>query len=187
MIAKSKLYDLQQRIAVGDQLAYQKLFTMYYSKLRNFSNNLVGNKEYAEEIVNDVFINLWRRRIMITEIENLQLYLYHAAKNASLNHLNKSSRTKTVSIDEVVVEMDTFFNNPEEILITKQMSERLHTAVNDLPNRCRMILKLVKEDGLSYKETAQLLNISVSTVDNQLVLALKKLSAGLYYSFSRKK
>ena len=76
------------------------------------------------------------------------------------------------------------FSNPEELLVTKEMNHRIYKAIQDLPPRCRIIFKLVKEDGFSYKEAAQFLNLSVATIDNQLVLAIKKISKALFYSFS---
>jgi RNA polymerase sigma-70 factor (ECF subfamily) len=66
------------------------------------------------------------------------------------------------------------------------MNIRIHKAIQLLPPRCRMIFKLVKEDGLTYKEAAEVMHVTLGTIDNQLVLALKKLSAMLYYSYSVK-
>ena len=66
--------------------------------------------------------------------------------------------------------------NPESILITRELRSRIQDAIEQLPPRCKIIFKLIKEDGLSYKEVASIMEISVKTVDTQLYLALKKLA-----------
>jgi RNA polymerase sigma-70 factor (ECF subfamily) len=94
------------------------------------------------------------------------------------------NKNQVVSFEELDFEPLQPFSNPEEILVTKEMHQRLYKAIQSLPPRCKMIFKLVKEDGLSYKEAATVLNLTVGTIDNQLVLAIKKLSRALFYSFS---
>jgi RNA polymerase sigma-70 factor (family 1) len=185
MGASNSIIGLQAQVATGNQAAYAELFALFYNKLLGFANAIVKNNEDAGEVVNDVFIKLWRARATIEKIDNLQLYLYKATRNTCLNYLAKNSRHAVKSLDDIDLELKSPVQNPEEALITKEMNHRLYMAINSLPPRCKMIFKLIKEDGLSYKETASLLNLSVSTVDNQLVLALKKLSKELFYSFQK--
>jgi RNA polymerase sigma-70 factor (ECF subfamily) len=176
--------DLQLRISKNDQTAYKELFDSYYSKLFRLAFVITKSRELSEEIVSDVFIGIWRRREKIIEISNLRLYLYVSVKNTSLNYLARLTKKGVIYLEELEFEPLQPFSNPEELLITKEMNQRLYHAIQSLPPRCRMIFKLVKEDGLSYKEAATVLNLSVGTIDNQLVLAFKKLSKSLFYSFS---
>lgn len=176
--------ELQQRIFQNDQTAYKELFELFYNKLFRLAFIITKSRELSEEIVSDVFIGIWRRRENVLAINNLRLYLYVSVKNTSLNYLAQLTKTGFISLDELDFEPLQPFSNPEQMLVTKEMNQRLYKAIQSLPPRCRMIFKLVKEDGLSYKEAATVLNLSVGTIDNQLVLAIKKLSKALFYSFS---
>jgi RNA polymerase sigma-70 factor (ECF subfamily) len=141
------------------------------------------SKELTDEIVSDVFINIWRRRKNLEEIQNLKLYLYVSAKNITFNYLKKLHRENMTDLDMVEIEPEDPFADPGAAMITREMNLKLRSAINDLPPRCKLIFTLVKEDGLTYKQTAQLLNISESTVENQISIALKKISGAIKYSF----
>jgi len=174
---------LGERIANDDQLAYRELFIQFYNKLSRFVMGFTKSKELTDEIVSDVFINIWRRRKNMEEIKNLKLYLYISAKNITFNYLKKLHRENLADLDMVEIEPQDPFSDPGAAMITREMNLKLRSAINDLPPRCKLIFTLLKEDGLSYKQTAQLLNISESTVENQLSIALKKISGAIRYSF----
>jgi len=174
---------LGERIANDDQLAYRQFFIQFYNKLSRFVMGFTKSKELTDEIVSDVFINVWRRRKNIEEIKNLKLYLYVSAKNITFNYLKKLHRENLADLDSVEIEPEDPFADPGAVLITREMNLRLKAAINDLPPRCKLIFTLIKEDGLTYKQTAQLLNISESTVENQLSIALKKIGGAIRYSF----
>ena len=171
------------RIANDDQLAYRQLFILFYNKLSRFVMGFTKSKELTEEIVSDVFINIWRRRKNMEEIKNLKLYLYVSAKNITFNYLKKLHRENQTDLDSVEIEPEDPFADPGAALITREMNLKLKSAINNLPPRCKLIFTLIKEDGLTYKQTATLLDISVSTVENQLSIALKKISSAIRYTF----
>jgi RNA polymerase sigma-70 factor (ECF subfamily) len=182
----NKLEDLSQlgeRIANDDQLAYRQLFTQFYNKLSRFVMGFTKSKELTEEIVSDVFINVWRRRKNIEEIKNLKLYLYVSAKNITFNYLKKLQRENLTDLDSVELEPADPFADPSVAMITREMNMKLKAAIQELPPRCKLIFTLIKEDGLTHKQTAQLLNISESTVENQISIALKKISGTIRYTF----
>ena len=177
------LVNIGERIAKDDQLAYRQLFIHFYSKLFRFVMGFTKSKELTDEIVSDVFINIWRRRKNMEEIKNLKLYLYVSAKNITFNYLKKLHRENLTDLDMVEIEPEDPFADPGAVLITREMNQKLKAAVNDLPPRCKLIFTLIKEDGLTYKQTAQLLNISESTVENQISIALKKIGGAIHYTF----
>ena len=177
------LARLGERIANDDQLAYRQLFLQFYNNLFRFVMGFTKNKELAEEIVSDTFINIWRRRKNIGEIRNLKLYLYVSAKNITFNYLKKLQRENLTDLNAVEIELEDPFADPGAAMITREMNLKLKAAVNDLPPRCKLIFTLIKEDGLTYKQTAQLLNLSESTIENQVSIALKKISGAIRYSF----
>jgi RNA polymerase sigma-70 factor (ECF subfamily) len=122
---------------------------------------------------------LWQKRDTLDTISNINVYLYVAVKHASLNELRKKKIAGPLSLNELTVHHLHLVSNPESLFITHELQNRVRSAIEQLPPQCKLIFKLVKEDGLSYKEVAAILNISVKTVDTQLYLALKKLSKWL--------
>ena len=174
---------LGESLAKGDQFAYRQLFIQFYKKLSRFVMGFTKNKELTEEIVSDVFINIWRRRKNIEEVRNLKLYLYVSARNITFNYLKRLHRENLTDLDAVDVEPEDPFADPASAMITQEMNLKLKAAIKALPPRCRLIFTLVKEDGLTYKQTAHLLNISESTVDNQMGIAIKKISGAIQYTF----
>lgn len=172
---KDSFYYLKQLIAKGDEAAFRKVFDLFFTPLFEFARSLVKSKEAATEITDAVFIRLWNNRANITGIENLKVYLYKAVKNASLNHL---SRKAHLSMQEPFDDVDVHLKDvqsPEQLLITKELLGRIRDAVEQLPTRCKMVFKLVREDGLKYKEVADILNLSVKTIDAQMVIAINRI------------
>lgn len=179
--------DLQRQIAVyEDESAYKELFFLLFNSLTRFSTGIVQSKEVAEEVVSDVFISIWTDRAKLNTIDDLQLYIFVAVKNNSIHKLKQLNKRTTVSIDEIDVEMESVYQNPEERILSTESLSRIESAMNSLPQRARLILKLAKEDKMRYKDIAALLNISVKTVDNQLAIALKKLTTALGAPFRKK-
>ena len=175
MTAESLKY-LQSRIARSDdQTAYKELFTSLYSPLLHFAKSIVKTKEAAEEIVSDVFIRIWEKRRELEKIENLKVYLYVSTRNTALNYLNLHKRDVTNPLDEFHTEFTSIYFDPEQLMITADMLALIRRAIDQLPPKCRIIFKLVKEDGLRYREVAEILGISVKTVENQLAIAVQKI------------
>lgn len=180
------LQDLQQRIAdYEDEVSYKKLFFHFFLPLKSFSFSIIKSKELAEEIVSDILIEIWAKRKQLTEIEDLKMYLYVSVRNASLRKLQQTKKTMFLSLDEVRVEFASPDENAETILLTQELSAKIDTAVQQLPQRCKLIFKLAREDRLKYKEIALLLNISVKTIDHQVSIALKKIAETLHISLKK--
>jgi RNA polymerase sigma-70 factor (family 1) len=183
-----QIKELQRRIALyEDELAYKQLFFILFSSLTRFSTAITRSKELAEEIVSDVFIQLWNNRKSLQEIEDLKLYLFTAVKNNSVHKLHQTEKKKTISIDDLSVEMDSLYQNPEDKVLSTESMQSIERAIQNLPPRARLILKLAKEDRMRYKDIASLLNISVKTIDHQLAIALKKLTETLGASIRKKR
>ncbi len=109
------------------------------------------------------------------EVENLRLYLFTSAKNASLKKLRQETRFSLSTLDELQVEFISDYGNPEELMNRSELEKKVHEAINELPPRCKVIYKLAKEDKLKYAEIAELLDVSIKTIDSQLVIANKKI------------
>jgi RNA polymerase sigma-70 factor (ECF subfamily) len=178
------LPELLLQISEGHQAAFRKLYVLFYKRLFHFAFAIVKTRELAEEIVEDVFVRLWQKNGEARSIRNLRVYLYTATKNTALNYLSKKAKESiTEPFDHIHIGLNGSAVTPEEILITAEMYKKILTAVEALPPRCKMIFKLVREDGLRYKEIAEILNISVNTIDAQMAIAVKRIAAALQAEF----
>jgi RNA polymerase sigma-70 factor (family 1) len=186
MMKETRIQYLQCRIAhFDDQQAYKELFMGLYSFLFPFAKTLVKAKEPAEEIVSDVFIKVWEKRKGLEKIDNLKVYLYVTTRNIALNYVEKQKRTATHSIEDYTVELSSVYFDPEQLLITADMLALIQKAIDQLPPKCKMVFKLAKEDGLKYREIAEVLNISVKTVENQLAIALHKIGSAVSFDIRK--
>lgn len=184
-IRDSEILVLQHAIALNnDQEAYNKLFLCFYSSLKDFACTFLKSKQLAEEVVSDVFIKVWQKRQSLHTIQHLKMYLFSSTRNTALNYLKREGLQK-ISPEDYWVELQSIYFSPEQLMITEEMIEKIHKAVQDLPVRCRLIFKLVKEEGLKYREVAELLNISTKTVENQMTLALKKIGGAINFDLKR--
>lgn len=177
----------QQAFALsGDPRTFEKIYLLLYKDLHRFAFGIIKSRHIAEEIVSDVFVQLWKKKDSVAEIENLRVFLYVAVKNLSLTYLYKAKKQKVCWIEEYANGTDIQLRSiaTDELLIAKELSLNLHKAIKNLPDRCKAVFKLVKEDGLKYAEAARILNLSVKTIENQMGIALKKLATALKQQYT---
>ena len=178
--------ELIGRIAnEDDPVAYKQLFQLYHNRLFHFAYSITHSRETAEEIVSDVFLKVWIKRKSLIKIHNKHLYLYICAKNHAINRLIKDKKNRIFSLDECLVEIRSIYFDPEQLMITAEMVKRVQQAISQLPPKCQLIFKLVKEDGLKYKEAAELLGLSTKTIENQMTIALRKMDQAIGFDIVR--
>jgi len=166
---------LQKKVAEGDTKAFRQIFDLLFVNLTKFSFSFVQSQEASTEIVDELFVQLWTKREKIMDIVDLRVYLYTASKNASLNYIAK--RAKQIQLepyDQIQVQMADN-NSPEQMMIDKEILHKIRMAIDQLPPRCKLIFKLIREDGLKYSEVAAILNLSIKTIDNQIVIAVSRI------------
>ncbi len=164
----------QDGIGASDTPSFNSLFRHYYSRLVRFAIQFVHTREAAEEIVSDIFVKVWEKRSTLHEVRNLEVYLYVAVKNGCINYCEKYSVVHL----QLDIHGETGFHdtaNSQKNLEMKELMHRLHMAVEQLPEQCRLIFKMIKEDSLPFREVAEILHISPRTVETQLYRAVKKL------------
>ncbi|WP_332733470.1 RNA polymerase sigma-70 factor [Flavihumibacter sp.] len=186
MIAPGRIQYLQERIArFDDQAAYRELFSAFYTPLTQFAFGFTRSKQSAEEIVSDVFIIIWEKRKRLENISSLKLYLYTATRNTAYNFLSRQNRVLLTDLSEIPVDLKSVHLDPERMLITAEMKKMVQEAIMKLPPRCRLIFKLVKEDELKYREVAELLKLSVKTVETQMSIALKRIGEAVRFDIRK--
>ncbi len=163
-------------IANGDQKTFRRLMELTSDELLWFAIGILKNKESAEEIVSDVYVNIWNNRSQLLNITNLKSYLFICVRNGCLSHLRKLKNDKIVSIDSVNEFQFMRLEEPEDTNIEKEIIEQIYAAIETLPSKCKMAFTLAKINGLKYREIAEILDITEKTVNNHLVLAVKKIT-----------
>lgn len=157
---------------------FDKVYVMYFSRMHRFAKEYVLFDEDAENIVQDVFLLLWEKRDVLDIQVSLVSYIFALVKNRCLDYL----RHKVVA-DEFKQELSFKLSSLEQLNNSFSSDEDIErivvSAIDKLPERCRVIFIKSRVDGKKYREIADELNLSINTVENQMAIALKKLRAEL--------
>ena len=152
---------------------YQELFRQYYNPLCNYAYNYVKDNELAQDAVQEAFLNLWRNRKKLDAGPGIKSYLFTSTRNKVLEFIRRNKmmedHSEKVRINELM-RYDIEDDAEKYVRI-----EKIHSAIDTLPPKCREIFKMSKINGLSYREIANHLNISQKTVENQVIRGLKLL------------
>lgn len=168
---------LLNRISVNsDKAAFSELFKRYHSKLVSFATCFLPDYSEAEDMVSEVFIRLLKNHKSLGNIENFEGYLYYSVKNQCLNQLKKNKRKDKLFVPLDFQDCKTGeYSQPLEQLLTAELREKVAGCVDRLPQKRRLVYKMIKDDGLSIKETANLLDIADKTVKKHLELAVREI------------
>ncbi|SMC65773.1 RNA polymerase sigma factor [Pedobacter africanus] len=163
------LYLLQQ----GDEAALAEIYGRYWSKLYLQAYNIIRDRQIAEDIVQEVIVQLWIKR-SVNEIASLNAWLYTCVKYQVFKAL-PVARAKINTMEAP----PAFVADTDSLLMTKDFQRQLDEAVAKLPAKCRDVFNLSRKDHLSTKEVAVRLGISPKTVENQLTIALRRIRFAL--------
>ncbi len=150
---------------------FEKIFNAHYSILCAYANNFLKDADASEEVVQEVLFKLWTNRESIIITSSIQSYLFRAIRNASLNVLKHVNIREDYKVQNEYERADEL--SSEDEMIVSELDQRIRAAIDQLPIERKKVFILSRYDGLKYKEIADKLNISVSTVENQMVKALK--------------
>jgi RNA polymerase sigma-70 factor, ECF subfamily len=165
-------FELWKEIQKDNRLALNTLFARYYQHLCSFANTYLKRPQEAEEVVLDVFFILWKQRQSITIHSNFKSYLFIAVKNASLAAIRKRQPLFS-DVEDILFTTNLLdINDPEKIMTLKEVQRELEDAIDQLPPRCKQIFFMSRNEALSYREIAEILNVAEKTVENQIVKAL---------------
>lgn len=174
-----KTEDLNKIEAIksGDLKEFEKLFREFYKPLLIYANRFIQDGAEAEEIVQNLFFNLWKNKETLNINISVSSYLYSAVRNNSFQYLK---REKIKSKYEQYLKYNSAESTqPIEQIKYNELHNRLYQVMNDLPERCQEIFKLNRFKGLKYQEIADQLEISIKTVEANMSKALKHLRKNL--------
>jgi RNA polymerase sigma-70 factor (ECF subfamily) len=185
-----KILSLFENIERGSKAAFDELFMLYHHKLLSLAKQYIKNKEGAEEITSELFVKLWLKRHNLSQVINPEVYLFISIKNACLNLIRSEKKRNSIFSLSPPIEEPT--NQENSGMADQELYSFLDEAVAGLPEQRRIIFILIKEDGLKTKAVAEIMGISVRTVENQLYKAVKSLADTLslylgYHPQNRKK
>lgn len=164
--------ELLERLRRGDTSAFDVIFRTWYGPLVGTAERMLRDRAVAEELVQDVMLELWRRRETLSSDGSAQAYLFQATRNRVLNHL----RHLKIEQREPEVRGESSSTPPADAaLVQQELSTAVQRAVQALPDRCREVFELSRVHGLKYAEIAHALGISVKTVEAQMGKALRTL------------
>lgn len=171
---------LLAKIASGDHHAFRILFNRYHHKVYSYSLRFLRSETGAEEIVQEVFINIWLGRAKVVRIKNFGGYLRVATKNRTLNALKKIALDFKVN-NLGAHEWTEVNNDTEEAIQLKETRELFNEAIQRLPKQQRLVYQMCQIDGIKQKEAAEQLNISPRTVKVHLREATKTIRSFMGY------
>jgi len=156
---------------------FEKLFNDHYSNLCAYANNFLKDVDASEEVVQEVLFKLWTNKDSLIITSSIQSYLFRAVRNASLNFLKHVNIREDYKIHNEYERDDEL--STEDEMIVSELDQKIREAIDRLPIERKKVFIMSRYDGLKYKEIAEKLNLSVSTIENQMVKALKFLRTEL--------
>jgi RNA polymerase sigma-70 factor (family 1) len=166
--------ELAKRMGEDDEHAFASLFERYQHKVFSIGMELTGSKLLAEDIVQDVFLNIWLKRSIIADVSHFRAYLFTTVRNIVVDVIRKKgSQERLAKASGQPLVGDTTF----DALINKEYEQVLYTAIARLPRRQQEVYRLVRENGLKREEVAAMLNVSPETVKSNLSDALRNIRA----------
>lgn len=165
-------------IASGDQRAFRRFYDYFYPTLYRFARYFLPFGNDCDEVVSEVFCLLWQSRHHLVQIQNIESYLYIVCRNECWRCLKQKEKFRHItSIDDMPVALSIQAAYAEESLLEKEMFELYKKAVEQLPERCKLIFLMVREEHLKHKEIARILNITEGTIEQQMNIAIRKILA----------
>jgi len=184
------LYPIWLNIKDGDYESFEQLFKILSRPLFRYALAIVKDDQLAEEIVHDVFINLWNNRNKIIISGSVRSYLYRVVHNMAVNHIIRQKRKKnqieikiTDETWKIIKETCSYDSFLTEAIEAEETQKIISEAINELPEQCRQIFIMSRYDGKQNDEISSALDISINTVRTQLFRAIKKIRERLSEKF----
>jgi RNA polymerase sigma-70 factor (family 1) len=167
--------ELVNLLKEGDEAAFTEIYNRYWDKLYFIAYKLLKDAEGAEEIVQEVFLTLWKKKEALT-IQSLTQYLAAMARYAVYRHLAKEKQLKA---QENIIGMSNAADIAEMNIDDKMLLEIIYKLSNKLPEKCRLVFQYNKLQDISLADVAEQLNISQKTAEGHLTKALRTIRTNL--------
>jgi RNA polymerase sigma-70 factor (family 1) len=165
----------------GDRGAFDIIYKFYSNRIYSRILSMVKLPEVTDELVQDIFLKVWEKRLSINESLSFQAWVYKIAENIVYDYYRKLTLDVKMR-NHMLKTYAELYNETEDYILNKERTQLLDKALAQLPAQRQLIFKLCRIEGKSYEEAASLLNISTSTVSNQLVKATKNIKDYVFFN-----
>ena len=160
---------------------FEEIYSAYYERLFAFALVITDSEADAQDVVSQVYFNLWEKKKDLSDVKDLKAYLFTSVKNQAVRHIANDRYFHTEDIEDVLLSIDQI--DPEELLIGKELETFIDQAIKNLPDQCGLVFRLAKEKNMDFKQIATELGISKYTVKYHMETALKKIMGELKSRF----
>lgn len=168
-------FFIVRKIKEGDIKAFEQVFRRYYSPLCLYAIGIIGRRDVAEELIQELFYVLWRDRESLQIFTSLNGYLYKAVRNRSLQYC-EHRQVRDLYMSKTTYETEeSSASTPEEQLEYKELNALINKTLNKMPERRIKIFRMQRFEGKKYAEIAKILSISIKTVEAEMTKALQSL------------
>ena len=163
---------------------FEQVYSAYFERLYRYAFSITKSKDLAEDVVEEVFTNIWEKQDGHTKIKALDKYLYSATKYIAVRAASKNADHFVYSYSEDTLQItDTI--DPESLLLNIELQEIISEVVKSLPDHCALVYDLVKNQCKSYEEVAEELGVSKKTVESHIHKALSRIKGKLAQYFEK--
>jgi len=166
-------FYIQKKIQGGDIAVFERLFVKYYESLCMHANKIVKDIDTAEDIVQEFFYNFWKNRESFTLKLSLNAYLYQSIRNNSFHYLEHKAVQQTYAEQVLNSYQDVLSSVSQEDVELKELNKVINSTLAKMPERCSRIFRMNRFEGKKYREIAEILSISVKTVEADMGKALQ--------------
>jgi RNA polymerase sigma-70 factor (ECF subfamily) len=166
---------LLQEVEAGNYDAFKAFYDVAYPVAYRFTHYFLIKPEDCEEVISEVFYIIWKQKNTLPGIKDVKAWLYIVCRNEAFRYLRKKERYANISIDDMPVNLQIDTKSVEEKIIEDEMLHVYNEAVAELPERCKLIFLMVREEKLRHKEIAEILSITEGSVEQQMNIAIRKI------------
>lgn len=174
---KTDIKAIVASLILEDHHAFRQFYDFYYLKVYRFIYYFLQSPYDCESAVSDVFCLIWERRHLLENVENMDAYIYQICRNESFHYLKKKNSEQCVSIDKILTDIPLATDSVEDVMTENEMMKVYRSAVDKLPERCRKVFLMVREQRLSHKEVSEIMGITPGTIEVQMNIAIKKITS----------
>ncbi|MBF0647400.1 RNA polymerase sigma-70 factor [Dysgonomonas sp. GY75] len=162
-------------ISKDDRNSFNEFYDLYYGQVFRYSYYFLKNTDYCKEVVSDVFLSIWKSRTKLEDINDLNTWIFVITRNECYRYLQKNENGHT-TLDEIPLHLqNTRSQYADESIQDEEIDILLTKVINNLPERCKIIFLMARQEGLKPKEIAEKLSINESTVRVQMKIAIEKI------------
>lgn len=170
--------SILDQIKKGDYQAFKWLFDSHYAYLIRTAYHFIPDQDTCKDIVQEVFFEFWKKREMIEIHSSVKAYLRQSVVNKSLNFIKSNKKYQWEDSSEAI-QISSKDSNAQQSMEANDLQNSINKAIDDLPEKCRLVFTMSRLENMSHKEISTLLDISVKTIENHMTKALKLLKNAL--------